>query len=1394
MNLKNTKYFKILITILLVSISQLITAQTVQNYTVTNSVGTYTPLGGTATTLMSGYNDDVASALTNIGFTFTFNGTTFTQFSACSNGFIRLGALADVASAPYTPLSSNTAHSNVISAVGMDGNLNLTGGSIKYENSGGVLTIEFNNFGPYAATPGSANNYNFQIKLYQTTNVVEIVYGSFTMATGVATSCRVGLRGGGTSTTEFNTKMGGAAFSHNFFWQEARRAVVTTSTILLNSTVTPQIKPNSGLTFTFSPAPTSNCLLTALPARTQTATTATFTYTLPAGVTSYKIRYRDECNMDNLSVSTWTTPTVMGASPWILSGLVPGRRYEYQIAKNTGTCLGPDEWYGPVQFTTTASTCTTPTVTITALGSTTASLQMSAGGIGMEYYYGLTSTPIPAGSNCTGAPLPSSTLAGTTLNLTGLLGSTNYTVWWRRACGAGDSSNWAGFTFNTRPINDSICNAIPIFCGSSGLAGSSLNCTSETTPDCAVWSGVETPRQGVWYVLAGNDSAMTIDLCHPTSYDSRISVYRAATCSDPLICVAANDDIGASCAFAGGFPSKVTFNAYSGNNYYILVHGYAFGAPSATGNFVMTISCEQLCLPEPTNDICADAATISMVDYGTCTPTVGSTRCASPLSLTPGVGGYSAFGTYRDVWYRFQATSSTAIIRIDSTTTGRAANIGFALYANDTCGPIAYLGQANSIYNFEYTIPGLIVGNFYRLQVTSDMGVGSGGGFRLCVTKTPPPAPNDTICRAVVLSGLLDNCTSPIAGSVAYGSNSGISLTPCAGTAFNDMWYKFVANRTSYNLNIDNGGSGQTFYAQVLEAPACSGPYTSMTCVTTFPSNIDYLVVGQTYYIRVYTPFAVPGASVSGYTVCLKRNPLPPANDNMCLALDITSPLLSTSPYASSGFLDINTHADTIRATNVLATRQAGEPLGTCGLPGPFNRTMWYKIKAPFCATPQLIISTHTNTTDFDTRLSVYRRSDPNVCLSTYTEIACNDDGAHPVTGGFPLASTAILTPNSATPTTNQYAPGEDLFVQVTGFDIESGNYGLIVDLEPTVPTVGTIGAGTAVVDWSAVLAPTWGSISGAYIQWRPVGAPASVSGTWVYVAGPTSTHTITGLMPGTAYEVWASYVCGNGGRWWSKKATFTTNATCTVATAPTITSIAPAPPRDCRRPSVTISAPGIEFSSYKIVRKRGSTLWYSGSYAPSASITYVDSRSLTYGLTYQYYIVGYCGTTIAYTSPMTNYTACSASRMSDPSVEETDVVYTLPTGEMMYGLPFNEIAWQMNEGEGEINLQTTDANTYFGREVVKEAVVAKVGAMSIYPNPATSEATISYTLEKEASSMVIRVMDAQGKEMMNETIANPEVSGIYNINLNNYSAGIYFVRIQAGDYTDAKKLVVDRR
>jgi hypothetical protein len=618
----------------------------------------------------------------------------------------------------------------------------------------------------------------------------------------------------------------------------------------------------------------------------------------------------------------------------------------------------------------------------------------------------------------------------------------------------------------------------------------------------------------------------------------------------------------------------------------------------------------------------------------------------------------------------------------------------------------------------------------------------------------------------------------------------GVSINPSSGFPTLSTEWDTLSTNDITNLGIYRNVCCVPVSNSISES-ICAGTYYEFNGVSITSSGVyrDTLVnhLGCDSFLTL-TLTLNPMGSIS----C----PIPPVNDNMCNALDLTTDYVTTTPYAYVGYASVNTHTETISASNSLSSFQVGEPVGSCGGASFINKTMWYKIATPNCATPQLHISTDVRaTTDFDTRISVYRRSNPITCSSTFTEIACNDNGTYYLNTGLTNNSSVVLSPNSVTTgaLTNEYLPGEDIYVQTSGVGSSSGNYGLIIDAEPFIPTLSSIGAGSVVVDWSPVLTSTWGNISGAYIQWRPVGAPSTVSGTWIYKDATSTTHTITGLMPGVAYEVFASYVCGNGGRWWSKKATFTTNATCTVATPPTITSIATAPPRDCRRPSVTISAPGIEFSSYKIVRKRGSTLWYSGSYAPSASITYVDSRSLTYGWTYQYYIVGYCGSTIAYTSLMSNYTACSASRMSDPSAEEADVVYTLPTGEMMYGLPFNEIAWQMNEGEGEINLQTTDANTYFGREEVKEAVVAKVGEMSIYPNPATSEATISYTLEKEASSMVIRVMDAQGKEMMNETITNPEVSGIYNINLNNYSAGIYFVKIQAGDYTDAKKLVVDR-
>src|SRR5689334_15897116 len=68
------------------------------NYTAAkaqNVAGTYTDLGNSGTVISTGGNfDNANSSAQTIGFTFYFNGTSFTQFVLNTNGFIRLGSTA----------------------------------------------------------------------------------------------------------------------------------------------------------------------------------------------------------------------------------------------------------------------------------------------------------------------------------------------------------------------------------------------------------------------------------------------------------------------------------------------------------------------------------------------------------------------------------------------------------------------------------------------------------------------------------------------------------------------------------------------------------------------------------------------------------------------------------------------------------------------------------------------------------------------------------------------------------------------------------------------------------------------------------------------------------------------------------------------------------------------------------------------------------------------------------------------------------------------------------------------------------------------------------------------------------------------------------------------------
>ena len=66
-----------------------------------NVAGTYTDLGAAGTAIVTTNTDDANSAAQDIGFTFNFNGTAFTQFALNTNRFVRLGAAALSAAALF---------------------------------------------------------------------------------------------------------------------------------------------------------------------------------------------------------------------------------------------------------------------------------------------------------------------------------------------------------------------------------------------------------------------------------------------------------------------------------------------------------------------------------------------------------------------------------------------------------------------------------------------------------------------------------------------------------------------------------------------------------------------------------------------------------------------------------------------------------------------------------------------------------------------------------------------------------------------------------------------------------------------------------------------------------------------------------------------------------------------------------------------------------------------------------------------------------------------------------------------------------------------------------------------------------------------------------------------
>ena len=260
----------------------------ISSYTFSQSNATYTPIAG-ATLLGAATNDDTNFNALNIGFTFNFGGVNFTQLSVSSNGYLAFGSTVATS---YLALSdSGAAASNNVVAGFNDDLQGVASSSLSYVTTGTspnrVFTVQWVNYRNYT-TGTSTDSYNFQIKLYETSNLIDFVYGSMVKDATNKTR-QVGLRG--SSNAVFKNR------ATTTDWSATTAGTINTDSCALTSA----IFPASGLTYTFTPP---NCAApSALNVAPLSTSSGTVNWTASASATS---------GYEYVLSTTNTTPTAAG--------------------------------------------------------------------------------------------------------------------------------------------------------------------------------------------------------------------------------------------------------------------------------------------------------------------------------------------------------------------------------------------------------------------------------------------------------------------------------------------------------------------------------------------------------------------------------------------------------------------------------------------------------------------------------------------------------------------------------------------------------------------------------------------------------------------------------------------------------------------------------------------------------------------------------------------------------------------------------------------------------------------------------------------------------------------------------------------------------------------------
>ena len=421
-----------------------------------------------------------------------------------------------------------------------------------------------------------------------------------------------------------------------------------------------------------------------------------------------------------------------------------------------------------------------------------------------------------------GSPAPTATSVGTSVTtsgthtLTGLTPTTCYDVYVRAVCAANDISPWTGPTTFTTQVAPPVCGGQYVDAG--GANANYPNSSDSTVTICPTPGNVVTVTFTSFNTEANWDALYVFD-------GNSINAPQIASTNPP-----ANVPGG----LAGGFwgttiPGPFTSSSTDG------CLTFRFRSDTSINNpgWVANVTCD----PAP--------------------------NCAKPTALTA-----------------TQITTTSALL---SWTEASADVTQWEVIILPAGSPVPLPSATGTIVSTNGALfSGLNPGTQYTFYVrsicpTSGTSLWSNGfNFNTllandeCQTAIFAPVNSSAVCQQVTPGSL--------AGATASASPA---IAPCIGTADDDVWYQFVATNSYLNVALQNVVGSTTNLNFAAYSGQC-GTLTQIFCsaANSLSGVLNNLVVGNTYYIRVYSNAATPQTST--FNLCISTPSTCPTASTVC--------------------------------------------------------------------------------------------------------------------------------------------------------------------------------------------------------------------------------------------------------------------------------------------------------------------------------------------------------------------------------------------------------------------------------------------------------------------------------------------------------------------------------